>query len=80
MIVPSNNTALAKPAEACSRNGPTEFFQAKSKDWKRLRRLRARSWLTATRIRNSRSGGDGTGPKTDNDDCTWRSESHSWAH
>ena len=40
-----------------------------------LRRLRARSWLTATRIRSSRSSGSGTGPRAASEACVSRSDS-----
>src|SRR5579875_966627 len=76
---PSSSTALAKPAEACSRNGPMVFFQASARPSRRLRRLRAFSWLTATRMRSSRSSGAGTGPSSARDVCVCRRESHSRA-
>ena len=46
---------------------------------KMLRRLRARSWLTATRIRKGRSAGSGTGPRPASEACNSRSDFHSRA-
>ena len=80
MTVPNRSTAEAKPAAACNRKGPKVFLQARFKAWKRGWRRRARSWLMATRMRNNRFSGSGTGPSAASKDCISSRDFQSPAH